>query len=261
MGIEVWGLRSGNEVRAWYLERDVLIMGLARGWPACWGANYRVDDGLYVSGSDFEAVLPTSEEQDLWLTLANEGPDGAHPALTYEEAHHLLDHPDLLRHEAERATSDDAACCFFTEEQPDWMERDELDYLADERPDLFATDELRAHPCLVGPAMAAGLDVSVGGERTWASMEGNDLDGLWAESELRAYFASCPDLEGQRAAGTTFEDWVAENERFGMFTRVSEGGRGNAPLSEAAARSRKGTAANRDLLPDRVLVHQEQGER
>lgn len=251
MGIEFRDIRNGEDVRDWYLERDDQIMGLARDWPACWGANYRVDDGLYVSGSDFEAVLPTSEERDLWLALANGGPDGARPALTYEDAHLLLARSDQLRQEAERATNDDAACCFYTEEQPEWMDRDELDYLAVGRTDLFVAAELREHPCLVAPAMAAGLDVSVAFERTWLSMEGNDLDGLWPESELRAYFASCPDLEDQRAAGTTFEDWVAENESFGMFTMVSEGRGGNAPLSETVGSPRASHETDRPLLPDR----------
>lgn len=233
MAIQFDDLRDTDKVRAWYLERDDQIMRRARDWPASWGDNFRVDDCLYVPMADFDEVLPTPEERSLYVILANEGPNGGRPAVTYEDVLPLLSHVEWLEQEASRVTDSDDACCFYTEEEPEDLDVSELvDYVC-ERPDLFRPEDLREHHCLIWPAVKAGLEVSVDGEPTWASLEENDLEGIWSESELQEYFDACEDLADEKADGTTLEDWIADNERMGLFTKMSEG-RGNPSISDSA---------------------------
>lgn len=246
MAIEFADLRDADKVKTWYREHDDQIMRRARDWPAAWGGNYRVDDCLYVSMDDFEDVLPSPEEQALWSFLANEGPNGARPAVSYDDVLPLLARCDWLEQEASRVTDSDEACCYYTDEDPESLDVDELIGLANERPDLFRPEDLRDHHCLIWPALKAGLEVSVEGEPTWASLEENDLEGIWSETELRGYFHSCEDLADEKADGTTFEDWLADNERMGLFTRTSEG-RGNPTLAETSGSP---SALGRDA-PDR----------
>lgn len=233
MTIQFDDLRDADKVRAWYLERDDQIMRRARDRPASWGDNFRVDDCLYVTMADFDEVLPTPEERFLYVILANEGPNGARPAVTYDDVLPLLGRSDWLEQEATRVTDSDEACCYYTEEEPESLDVGELVDYAFERPDLFRQEDLQQHHCLIWPAVKAGIEVSVDGEPTWASLEENDLEGIWSESELREYFDACVDLADEKADGTTFEDWVAENERMGLFTRMSEG-RSNPSLADSA---------------------------
>lgn len=122
----------------------------------------------------------------------------------------------------------------ITAEDFDSLSPSEVAELARERPELFDARALREDRSLIGPALAAGVEVCVDGEATWAALEGNDLDGVWSETELRGYFEGCEDLAQQRESGTRFEDWIEENERYGLLTRTSDG-LGNPPLSSVAS--------------------------
>ena len=61
-------------------------------------------------------------------------------------------------------------------------------------------------------------------ERKWVSHEAGD--GFFSvprsEAELRVYFEIEPGLADQREAGTEFEDWLEENERYGLLAPQPE---------------------------------------
>lgn len=117
----------------WFWQRDACLRLEAREWPACWGGNYRVDEGEYVSQEAFERALPSPRDRSLWIALANLGPTD--DTLSDDVISHLGDGPWLNDLAAFSVGLDDAPV-FFTEERPEWVSEPELSLLLSERPDL-----------------------------------------------------------------------------------------------------------------------------
>lgn len=202
-------------VRAWFADRDGRIVERAKGYPACWGGNFRVEDnGLYATEEDVHAVL--NEPGDLSLYYSCCG------CMTYDDWRELAEHRKDEAWLDLRAAAyiDDDPVVYFTEIFPNEFDRDELEDYARERPDLFTVDAVKAWPRdLGGPALSAGIDLNVNGEPTWISFE-EGVPGLQSLSELREHFLSDPDLEEDRLAGSTCESWISDLERCGILSKV-----------------------------------------
>ena len=74
------------------------------------------------------------------------------------------------------------------------------------------------------PDMTSEPALAQSAERKWVSYEAGD--GFFSvprtEAELRVYFEIEPGLADQREAGTEFEDWLEENERYGLLVPQPE---------------------------------------
>lgn len=203
-----------KELRAWYDDVNAQLEAHERWFPACWGGQFCLGNFMYVSDEDMMAVLKTERELHLWYCVAYSVETSA-PISMRDVIKHQDDDEWLSSNASELV---DDGSFFYTELFPSDLDVYELTDLADDRPDLFPADDLYDRS-LVQPAMTAGLLDRIGGERAWV---GGPDDGWFAfprrESELRRYFDTAADLEDQRVAGTTFEDWIRENELRGLLT-------------------------------------------
>ena len=202
-----------RELVAWYEDVNRRLKPYERDSPACWGGQFRTDDnGTYVPAEAMAAALESSRELDLWYCLAYRIGCGCGAGLSEINEHQ--DDAGWLAAEAESLVD---GPIFYTEYLPEDYDYGELVDLADKRPDLFNGEDIY-DPVLVRPAMEAGLLQSIGGERAWV---GGQDDGWFAwprkESELREHFSNCPDLADEREAGTTYEDWIYDNEQRGLL--------------------------------------------
>lgn len=207
-------------LKEWFADRDAKIMGQAVSWPACWGGQFRVSDfGDYVTEDAMHEALPSDHDLSLYYCCCDCSDDK-----DWAEVARHADDDAWLDRKSEDYVASDSAVVFYTESFPgDDFDHSELVELAQERPDLFAKDNLEDWPDLVKPALEAGIDCTLNGEPTWYSSE-ESFKGLHTLSELRTYFANEPQLEQDRRAGSTCETWIADLERLALLERVPDGG-------------------------------------
>lgn len=203
-----------KELADWFAEVDGKIMEQAKDWPACWGEQFRVSDlGQYVSEETMDAILPSKRELCLYYCMCAESEDSSAVPMA-----DIVEHQDDMRWLGDTADSyTEWGNVFYTESWPaDDYTHTELVEMASERPDLFEPFDVKSFPEVARAARDAGMDVRFNGERLWCCSE-EGLPDVVSESELAAYFDSEPDLAQQKEAGTTFYDWVFDNERMGIF--------------------------------------------
>ena len=199
----------------WYADADSAIAPHVKDWPACWGGQMRFNDGgMYVDMDVVTDVLPSSREIDLYYCMcANSERPEAYPA------------SDILAHIADgewlSSTANEyienGGAVFYTEcyAPSDEFSHRELVELVDERPDLFTEDDMLTFPELALAKRDAVGSVAIGGEPTWYCPEDGPIQGLSTQSQLEAFFAAEPGLEEDRSLGTTFSDWIYDQERVG----------------------------------------------
>ena len=208
-------IRTEGDLESWFASVDGRISEHATDWPACWGEQMRFNDfGEYVDMDRVRDVLKTPRELSLYYCMcANSQWPSKYPAV--EIAAHVADEAWLDKTSAAYNLEDDCACfcteCLFPEDE---YSHKELVELYGERPDLFGDEDMAEYPELALAARDAGATVAIGGEPTWYCGE-EGFRGLHTESELRAYFAAEPDLADDRAAGSSWSDWVLDQERVG----------------------------------------------
>ena len=134
-------------LEAWYFQRDQVLLSRARGLPAAWGGQYRVDSNLFVSDKDWAEVLGSERDQSLWMLVSNYGFATCEEAITVAEIVEHLDDPAWIEERRLDPNDQDANCLHTTFEPEDLTlgERANLDL---ERPDLigvrFTLDDVLA---------------------------------------------------------------------------------------------------------------------
>ena len=137
----------------WFYQRDQCLMSNAHDWPACWGGNYRVDVGDYVTEDDWYDVLGESfRDHYLWMLVANYGFGSSCEVIGLDE---IVAHIDDIGWLSEECLDPDniESLCFYTEATPEDLSLEELAELDAERPDLLGDvvdmeDVLRARESL-----------------------------------------------------------------------------------------------------------------
>ncbi|MDY2776974.1 MAG: hypothetical protein SOU51_01160 [Collinsella sp.] len=149
---------SPAELACWLDEAMRKLRGAARDWPACWGWQYRIGDGGYVSEAAWNAIIPSDSASSLFIASFGDEP--------LESLFlHRLD--DSWLDAAARDYIDSSGCeVFGTEIWPDEDFSDqELRELSFERPDLFTPSNLASLPSLSaaiegrGPTRKHGMKV------------------------------------------------------------------------------------------------------
>lgn len=132
------GVCNPRDLYKWFKDADEALTSKATGMPACFGPNYRVGPGRYVSGRTWEAVLPTQADRALYLILANEGTDEDIFVNTFDN----MGSADWLVFESELALKANPEVFFVAIDRDDFTQ-EELGELASERPELFTAEELK----------------------------------------------------------------------------------------------------------------------
>lgn len=138
--------RSEDELLRWFHQRDQVLLAHSTDFPACWGGQMRVSEqGGYVSTEAWESILPSYDERQVWLAIA----DGA---LEDVSASELLWHIHRWRtddtprgevvdlgffEELVDGLLYEVNCpCYYTEVSPEELDDDELRECVETRPDL-----------------------------------------------------------------------------------------------------------------------------
>lgn len=129
----------------WFGGVDSRLVGMAVGFPACWGWQFRIsDDGAYVTEDQFNLVLPTQAERDLYLLMANDG-------VTCDTVAHASD-PAWMADRVKAVMGSDESVVYGTEVYPDELSAGELGDLSSGRRDLFTDSCMAMYPHLASRA-------------------------------------------------------------------------------------------------------------
>lgn len=229
----IHSIRSVQDLDGWYGSVREKFDAIARPWPACWGFQVNHgESGRYLTEEQVSSVLPSPYAMNLYYSMCNANERGD---LSADEVFAHLEDSEWLDMTAGEYMSEGgfSAETVFPEDE---FSHFELVDLALERPDLFEADDIKSFHGLAAAAWEAGtltrdalvedpglvgallqeVPDAFGGERVYVSSE-EGFAGPHTEPELRAYFESEPDLDQQRADGTTFDTWMDEMVHMGIL--------------------------------------------
>lgn len=126
--------RALTSIAAWFCRVDDELWNASKDDAACWGWQYRMESGRWVSEEDFDKTLQTELERDAYLVVANEGISAELLKSANDAA--------ALSLMATRAVESGAV--FGTELYMEDFYPDELRSLASERPELFSSSDIEA---------------------------------------------------------------------------------------------------------------------
>lgn len=142
------GKHAVDSLQAWFAGVDADVMGRSADWPPCWGGCMRVSDrGDYVPIDDFEAILPSEHDRNLYLALCYSPEAGGAGDIPIADICRNID-DDVWLAEVAALQVECYSTVFYTEASPDDFTDEELAELSVEKPGLFSEEHLRTWPLL-----------------------------------------------------------------------------------------------------------------